>query len=110
MGQHVQSLPVPLDLSGDVLILQDHALSSTLTPFCNHPGKKKKIKEDITNHIHATLFCFQPFSVCICQDTSQNLAIIIGVLICLWYKDQLIVLVVLMLDFSGDKQSVSSKS
>lgn len=42
MGQHVQSLPVPFDLSGDVLILQDHALSSTLTPFCNHQEKKKK--------------------------------------------------------------------
>lgn len=35
MGQHVQSLPVTFDLCGDVLILQDHALSSTLTPLCN---------------------------------------------------------------------------
>lgn len=35
MGQHVQSLPVCFDLCGDILILQDHALSSTLAPLCN---------------------------------------------------------------------------
>lgn len=52
MGQHVQSLPVTFDLSGDVLILQDHALSSTLTPFCNRKEKTKWKDQDIANHIH----------------------------------------------------------
>lgn len=42
MGQHVQPFPVTLNLSGDVLILQDHALSSTLTPFCKHQNKVKQ--------------------------------------------------------------------
>lgn len=35
MGQHVKSLPVCFDLCGDVFVLQDHALSSTLAPLCN---------------------------------------------------------------------------
>lgn len=53
MGQHVQSLPVTFDLSGDVLILKDHALSSTLTPLYNCKKQKKtKRSPTITNHIH----------------------------------------------------------
>lgn len=33
--QHVEPLPVSFDLGGDVLVLQDHALPSTLAPLCN---------------------------------------------------------------------------
>lgn len=39
MEQHVQPLPVSLDLRGDVLVLQDHALSSTLAPLCNEQSE-----------------------------------------------------------------------
>lgn len=73
MGQHVQSLPVPFDLSGDVLILQDHALSSTLTPFCNHPEKKKKSKRTLPTIFMQHCSVFSPF---LCASVKIHLKIL----------------------------------
>lgn len=43
VGQGVQSLPVILDLGGDVLILQDHPRPASLSPLCGKsPGSSER--------------------------------------------------------------------
>lgn len=71
MGQHVQSLPVSFDLSGDVLILQDHALSSTLTPLC----REKKRKTPKLLHLHSTTpSIFIAFILCVSSSRLSHLS------------------------------------
>lgn len=80
MGQHVQSLPVTFDLSGDVLVLQDHALSSTLTPFCRENKRKLKI-DAFTQHYSLDNDYFSVFSPPSCQTfsvISQNVDMPLG--------------------------------
>lgn len=46
MSQGVESLPVVIDLSGDVLVLKDDASHPTLPPFCHthtHAGETGKV-------------------------------------------------------------------
>lgn len=77
MVQHVQSLPVTFDLRGDVFILQDHALSSTLTPFCNCK-KKNKILPTLFTQILKYSFD-NLYSYLLHKDKiSQNLAMMFG--------------------------------
>lgn len=46
MRQHVEPLPVTLDLGGHVLVLQDDPDTSALTPLCENNKTKQTIYED----------------------------------------------------------------
>lgn len=63
MEQHVQPLPVAFDLSGDVLVLQDHALSSTLAPLCD--CREKNILLSLVGCVNEIPF------LCFCKHMSK---------------------------------------
>lgn len=97
MGQHVQSLPVPFDLCGDILVLQDHALSPTLTPLCNRTGKNKTKQWEYyqsyshsANHLTILTFYSYLFPLlrrfCFCPLFSVHLSRYLSMMLICWYK------------------------
>lgn len=57
MRQHVEPLPVTLDLRGHVLVLQDDPDPSTLAPLCEKNHKEERLLKAVNS---STAFTHSP--------------------------------------------------